>query len=54
MHLHLQVIILEKMGAKIIGASDSKGSILIAKGAKVSKLMEYKAKKWFCSWISWK
>ena len=35
---------LEKMGAKIIGASDSKGSILIPKGAKVNKLLEYKKK----------
>ncbi|MFB5636044.1 MAG: Glu/Leu/Phe/Val dehydrogenase [Nitrosopumilus sp.] len=37
-------IYLEKMGAKVIGASDSKGSILFEKGAKVSKLMEYKEK----------
>ena len=35
---------LEKMGAKIIGVSDSKGSILIPKGAKVSKILEYKKK----------
>lgn len=35
---------LEKMGAKIIGVSDSKGSILIAKGAKVSKILEHKQK----------
>jgi len=37
-------IYLEKMGAKIIGASDSKGSILFEKGFPVSKLMEYKEK----------
>ncbi len=37
-------IYLEKMGAKVIGASDSKGSILFEKGASVSKLMEYKEK----------
>ena len=37
-------IYLEKMGAKIIGASDSKGSILFEKGFQVSKLMEYKEK----------
>jgi len=37
-------IYLEKMGAKVIGASDSKGSILFEKGAQVRKLMEYKAK----------
>ena len=37
-------IYLEKMGAKVIGASDSKGSILFEKGAPVSKLMEYKKK----------
>lgn len=35
---------LEKMGAKVIGASDSKGSILIPNGAKVSKLLEFKEK----------
>lgn len=35
---------LEKMGAKIIGVSDSKGSILIPNGAKVAKLIEYKQK----------
>ena len=35
---------LEKMGAKIIAASDSKGSILIEKGVKVSKLIEHKEK----------
>ncbi|MGY5147232.1 MAG: Glu/Leu/Phe/Val family dehydrogenase [Candidatus Nitrosopumilus sp. bin_7KS] len=36
---------LEKMGAKIIGVSDSKGSILIPKGAKVSAILAHKAKK---------
>jgi len=36
---------LEKMGAKIIGVSDSKGSISIPNGAKVSKLIEFKQKK---------
>ena len=36
---------LEKMGAKCIAASDSKGSILVTKGFKVSKLLEYKEKK---------
>ena len=36
---------LEKMGAKCIGASDSKGSILVPKGFKVSKLLEHKQKK---------
>ena len=36
---------LEKMGAKCIGASDSKGSIIVPKGFKVSKLLEYKQKK---------
>ncbi len=35
---------LEKMGAKVIAASDSKGSILVAKGFKVSKLIEHKNK----------
>ncbi|MEC4848810.1 MAG: Glu/Leu/Phe/Val dehydrogenase [Nitrosarchaeum sp.] len=35
---------LEKMGAKVIGASDSKGSISIPNGAKVSKLLEFKEK----------
>lgn len=35
---------LEKMGAKVIAASDSKGSILVAKGFKVSKLIEHKQK----------
>jgi glutamate dehydrogenase len=37
-------IYLEKMGAKVIGASDSKGSILIPNGVKTEKLMEYKEK----------
>ena len=36
---------LEKMGAKCIGASDSKGSIIVPKGFKVSKLIEHKKKK---------
>lgn len=36
---------LEEMGAKCIAASDSKGSILVQKGFKVSKLLEYKQKK---------
>ncbi|WP_371503948.1 Glu/Leu/Phe/Val dehydrogenase [Nitrosopumilus adriaticus] len=35
---------LEKMGAKIIGVSDSKGSISIPNGAKVSKILEHKQK----------
>ncbi|MCA9812041.1 MAG: Glu/Leu/Phe/Val dehydrogenase [Nitrosarchaeum sp.] len=35
---------LEKMGSKIIAASDSKGSIIDPKGIKVSKLIEYKQK----------
>jgi glutamate dehydrogenase len=35
---------LEKIGAKIIAASDSHGSILIPNGIKVSKLIEYKQK----------
>ncbi|MFB1007278.1 MAG: Glu/Leu/Phe/Val dehydrogenase, partial [Nitrosopumilus sp.] len=35
---------LEKMGAIVIGVSDSKGSILIPKGAKVSKILEHKQK----------
>ena len=35
---------LEKMGAKIIGVSDSKGSISIPKSAKVSKILEHKQK----------
>ncbi len=36
---------LEKMGAKIIGVSDSKGSISIPNGAKVSAILAHKAKK---------
>ncbi len=36
---------LEKMGAKVIGVSDSKGSISIPNGAKVSKILEHKQKK---------
>jgi len=36
---------LEKMGAKVIAASDSKGSISVPKGAKVSKILEHKNKK---------
>ncbi|PHY08636.1 MAG: glutamate dehydrogenase [Nitrosarchaeum sp.] len=36
---------LEKMGAKVIAVSDSKGSILIPNGAKVSALIEFKEKK---------
>ena len=36
---------LEKMGAKVIGASDSKGSISIPKGAKVSAILAHKQKK---------
>ncbi len=36
---------LEKMGAKIIGVSDSKGSISIPNGAKVSAILEHKKKK---------
>ena len=35
---------LEKMGAKIIGVSDSKGSVSIPQGAKVSAILEHKAK----------
>ena len=35
---------LEKMGAKVIGASDSKGSIISPNGFKISKLIEYKQK----------
>ena len=35
---------LEKMGAVVVGVSDSKGSILIPKGAKVSKILEHKEK----------
>ncbi len=36
---------LEDMGAKVIAASDSKGSISIPNGAKVSKILEHKQKK---------
>ena len=36
---------LEKMGAKVIGASDSKGSMISPKGFKISKLIEHKQKK---------
>jgi glutamate dehydrogenase/leucine dehydrogenase len=36
---------LEKMGAKVIGVSDSKGSISIPKSAKVSAILAHKAKK---------
>ena len=36
---------LEKMGAKVIAASDSKGSIINTNGMKTSKLIEYKQKK---------
>jgi glutamate dehydrogenase/leucine dehydrogenase len=35
---------LEKLGAKVIAVSDSKGSISIPNGAKVSKLIEFKQK----------
>ena len=38
-------IYLEKMGAKVIGASDSKGSIIVPGGFKVEKLMAHKEKK---------
>ncbi|WOV92897.1 MAG: Glu/Leu/Phe/Val dehydrogenase [Candidatus Nitrosoabyssus spongiisocia] len=38
-------VYLEKMGAKVIAASDSKGSILVKKGFKVNTLMKYKEKK---------
>ena len=37
-------VYLEKMGATVIGVSDSKGSISIPKGAKVSKILEHKQK----------
>jgi len=37
-------IYLEKMGAKVIGASDSKGSISIPKGAKTEDIIAYKEK----------
>ena len=36
---------LEKMGAKIVGVSDSKGSVLIPKGAKVADILSHKQKK---------
>lgn len=36
---------LEKMGSKVIAASDSKGSIINTSGIKTSKLIEYKEKK---------
>lgn len=36
---------LEKMGSKVIAVSDSKGSISIPNGAKVSKLLEFKGKE---------
>jgi glutamate dehydrogenase len=36
---------LEKMGAKVIGASDSRGSIINLKGMKTQKLIEFKQKK---------
>jgi glutamate dehydrogenase len=36
---------LEKMGAKVIGASDSKGSIINLNGMKTQKLIEFKQKK---------
>ena len=36
---------LEKMGATVIAASDSKGSIINTSGIKTSKLIEYKEKK---------
>ena len=36
---------LEKMGAKVIAASDSKGSIIVPKGFKVKKLMDWKDKR---------
>jgi len=35
---------LEKMGAKVIAVSDSKGAISIPKGAKTSKILEHKQK----------
>ena len=35
---------LEKMGSKVIAVSDSKGSISIPKGAKTSKILEFKQK----------
>ena len=36
---------LEKMGAKVIAASDSKGSIIVPNGFKIKKLIDWKAKK---------
>ncbi len=36
---------LEKMGAKVMAASDSKGSIIVPNGFKVKKLIDWKAKK---------
>ncbi len=36
---------LEKMGARIIAASDSKGSVMLPKGAKMAALTEHKGKK---------
>jgi len=36
---------MERMGSKIIGASDSKGSILVPNGFKTQKLIEFKQKK---------
>ena len=36
---------LEKMGAKCIAASDSKGSILVPDGFKVQDLIDYKQKE---------
>jgi len=36
---------LEKMGAKVIAASDSKGSIIVPNGFKVKKLMDWKEKR---------
>ena len=36
---------LEKMGAKVIAASDSKGSILVPNGFKTSKLLDWKQKR---------
>ncbi|ABK76818.1 glutamate dehydrogenase/leucine dehydrogenase [Cenarchaeum symbiosum A] len=38
-------IYLEKMGCKVIGASDSKGSVLVPAGFKMDKMMEHKSKK---------
>ena len=36
---------LEEMGAKVVGASDSRGSILVPAGAKVAKMIEHKRRK---------